>query len=292
MLKLFLFLLVSIFSDIAVAVPLQTWPNWVTTAPYVSKQVPPAALVARCAGLDTLCVLEVDQTTGELPVALSGASISIDYSGATGSAVPADAAFIGGTDGTNLRGVKTDSSGELQVDVLSSALPTGAATESTLQLAQATLSNIDGSTTSMDGTLTSIDNTLAGTLTTTSTNFPASVSTDAGAQDASTIRVTQGGRSYADSAYNNYTTGNVTTAAWTQLIASTANAINLLCITDQSGQIMELGTGAGGAESRVFLIAPGFSGCIPLRINSGTRIAVKAVTATASSGYITLSGMK
>jgi len=36
----------------------------------------------------------------------------------TGSAVPAAAHAIGGTDGTNLRMVKTDSSGELQIDVL------------------------------------------------------------------------------------------------------------------------------------------------------------------------------
>ena len=37
---------------------------------------------------------------------------------ATGSAVPAAAVAVGGTDGTNLRHLKTDSSGELQVDVL------------------------------------------------------------------------------------------------------------------------------------------------------------------------------
>lgn len=37
-----------------------------------------------------------------------------------------------GTDGTNLYGITTDTSGHLQVDVLSSALPTGAATQTTL----------------------------------------------------------------------------------------------------------------------------------------------------------------
>lgn len=46
----------------------------------------------------------------------------------TGSAIPTKGFAVSGTDGTNARVLKTDSSGELQVDVLSSALPTGAAT--------------------------------------------------------------------------------------------------------------------------------------------------------------------
>lgn len=48
---------------------------------------------------------------------------------ATGSAVPASASFIAGTDGTNARALKTDTGGELQVDVLSlPAIPTGSNT--------------------------------------------------------------------------------------------------------------------------------------------------------------------
>lgn len=41
-----------------------------------------------------------------------------DVSQSTGSAVPSAVVFVGGTDGTNARALKTDSSGELQVDVL------------------------------------------------------------------------------------------------------------------------------------------------------------------------------
>lgn len=51
-----------------------------------------------------------------------------DVVATTGSAVPAKANLVAGTDGTNARALKTDASGELQVDVLSSALPSGAAT--------------------------------------------------------------------------------------------------------------------------------------------------------------------
>jgi hypothetical protein len=57
-----------------------------------------------------------------------GAKTVEAVTGTTGAAVPAAAVGIGGTDGTNLRLVKVDSGGELQVDVLSSALPSGAAT--------------------------------------------------------------------------------------------------------------------------------------------------------------------
>lgn len=66
-------------------------------------------------------------------VPVSGSITTTNASeGSTGSAVPTKADFIAGTDGTNLRGIKTDAAGELQIDVLSSALPTGAATETTL----------------------------------------------------------------------------------------------------------------------------------------------------------------
>lgn len=49
--------------------------------------------------------------------------------GQDGSPAPADLKMAGGVDGSgNVQALRTDSNGELQVDVLSSALPTGAAT--------------------------------------------------------------------------------------------------------------------------------------------------------------------
>lgn len=47
-----------------------------------------------------------------------GSKTVVAITGSTGSAVPAGAMGVGGTDGTNLRLLKTDASGELQVDVL------------------------------------------------------------------------------------------------------------------------------------------------------------------------------
>ena len=52
---------------------------------------------------------------------------------APGAAPPAVSKVVAGIDGSDLvRTLRTDANGELQVDVLSSALPTGATTEATL----------------------------------------------------------------------------------------------------------------------------------------------------------------
>ncbi len=307
------------FVDVALSDALDSWSTWSGAQPYVSKQVPPSALVMRGIGTDAYYVLEVDETTGEIPVSLSGASITIDYSGATGSPVPADAAFVGGTDGTNLRGIKVDTSGELQVDVLSSALPSGAATSAkqpalgTAGTASTDVITVQGiaamtpiivSSTNLDiRDLTSVSDSVAavqsgtwtvdvsGSSTVSVENLPTTVDTNAGANSASTLRVTEGSRSYADSATLAYSSTNVTTADWVEVDASTAAAFNYVCITDQSGQILELGTGAAAAETRVFLIARGFSGCIPLRIAASTRLSLKAVSATANTGDFVISGM-
>lgn len=75
--------------------------------------------------------------SGTFAVQVSGDALTalqlIDDPVATiGSAVPAKGQAVAGSDGTNARLLKTDSDGHVQVDVLSSALPTGAATEVTL----------------------------------------------------------------------------------------------------------------------------------------------------------------
>lgn len=150
------------------------------------------------------------------------------------------------------------------------------------------------------------------------TNLPATVDTNSGAAGASTlrtvlatrheaaatpvaVRISNGsafttpspaGRSYGDSARNDYSSVNVTTGAWVQLIASTAATINSLQIFDSCGQVLELGTGAAASESRVLLIPPGgFDGPVPLAIASGTRVAIRAVSANCTSGQIVITGL-
>lgn len=104
---------------------------------------------------------------------------------------------------------------------------------------------------------------------------------------------TVGGRAYADSALKDYSGGTVTTATWTQLIASTAAEINALSLFDSSGQVMELGVGALSSESRVLLIPPGgCDGVVPLRIAAGSRVSVRAVSANATVGLLVLTGLQ
>lgn len=81
-----------------------------------------------------------------------------------GGALPADLKVVGGYDGSAVQVIKTDSDGELQIDVLSSALPTGAATEATLSTlaTEASLAGLN-SVVATEATLNSI-NTLVGSL--------------------------------------------------------------------------------------------------------------------------------
>jgi hypothetical protein len=62
----------------------------------------------------------------------------------------------------------------------------------------------------------------------------------------------------------------------------------MLEIFDSSGQTMELGMGASGSETRIALILPGGNGQIPILIQQGTRLSVRAVSGTASSGELDL----
>jgi hypothetical protein len=290
--------ILALLSGTAAAAALDSWPTWSTEQPYISKQVPPGALIMRGIGTDAYYVAEINATTGEIPVDIGSAEITVDFSGPTGAAVPADAAFMGGTDGGTLRGVHVDSSGDLQVDVLSSALPSGAATETTLSaintktpaLGQAVMAS--STPVVVASNQTDLPVVISAASTVSVENLPTTVSTDVGASDASTLRVSEGSRSYADSATLAYSSTNVTTGAWVEVDSSTAAAFNYVCITDQSGQILELGSGAALSEARVFLIARGFSGCIPLRIAASTRLSLRAVSATANSGDFVISGMQ
>lgn len=113
----------SCATKIALADAIDSWTTWSTAQPYVSKQVPPNAMIMRGKGTDAYYVLEADPATGAIPVDINSGTVTvdIDYSGAPGSPVPSDAAYVGGTDAGTLRGIHVDSSGDVQVDVGSSS---------------------------------------------------------------------------------------------------------------------------------------------------------------------------
>lgn len=95
------------------------------------------------------------------------------------------------------------------------------------------------------------------------------------------------GRSRANApARNVYSSVNVTTGAYVQLVASLASTANLVEIFDSSGQTMALAVGAAASEVQQFYIFPGGNGQVSLNIPSGSRVSIIAISGTAAVGEI------
>lgn len=143
-------------------------------------------------------------------------------------------------------------------------LPTGAATETTLAAASAKLPATLGQK-AMAASMAVV------------------VASD---QSALPVAASNGMAKANAPAYNDYTSTSVTTGAYVQLIASTSAAAKVIEVFDSSGQAMILAVGGAGSEVDQFFIFPGGQGQVPLAIPAGSRVSIKAKTATASSGYI------
>lgn len=108
------------------------------------------------------------------------------------------------------------------------------------------------------------------------------------ASNQTAIPTTTAGRSIVTRARNVYSSTNVTTGAYVQLVASLAAAVNEVEIFDSSGQTLVLATGGAGSEVDQAFVFPGGNGRIPLAIASATRVSIKAVSATANDGEIAI----
>lgn len=85
-----------------------------------------------------------DEANEAIKVNLVEGTLSEQAIGQPGVVAPADVKVAGGVDGSgNARALHTDTSGDLQVDILTSALPTGAATEATLSALSAKSASSD-----------------------------------------------------------------------------------------------------------------------------------------------------
>jgi hypothetical protein len=106
------------------------------------------------------------------------------------------------------------------------------------------------------------------------------------------IKTTTGaGRTRADGPWRNaYASVTVTTLAYTQIVASTAAAINRIQIFDSSGQTMALATGAAGFEAQIFYISPGGID-IDYHIAAGTRLSVIAISGNAVVGELDINAL-
>jgi len=86
-----------------------------------------------------------------------------------------------------------------------------------------------------------------------------------------------------------YSTGNVTTSAYTELVASTSISVGKLEVCDTSGKLLKIASGASGSE--VDILTTTVSGCVivPYYLAKGTRLSIEAIDANATSGYNTVS---
>ncbi len=82
-----------------------------------------------------------------------------------------------------------------------------------------------------------------------------------------------------------YSSTNVSTSAYTQLIASTVANCGRLEITDTSGKILKIAKGASGSEQDICTVAISGTVVIPYYLPLGTRLSIIAVDSTATTGY-------
>jgi hypothetical protein len=78
---------------------------------------------------------------------------SLDSEQTNGGSLPSKQMIIGGYDGSNVRAIKTDAAGELQVDISTSALPSGAATAALQTTGNGILTTIDADTGNIAGAI-------------------------------------------------------------------------------------------------------------------------------------------
>ena len=207
-----------------------------------------------------------DQTTannslssidGKLP-ALSGGRVPVDIGGSGSITITSGTITV-----ANEVEISNDTGNPVPVSAASLPLPTGAATETTL-------STLNGKVPSQGQAAMSA-------------SVPVVI-----ASNQSSIPTTQAGKTAVGRARNNYATTNVTTGAYVQLVASLGATCNEIEIFDSSGQTLILATGGSGSEVDQIFVFPGGNGRVPLTIASGTRVSIKAVSATANDGEIAI----
>lgn len=158
------------------------------------------------------------------------------------------------------------------------SLPTGAATAANQTTANSSLSSIDGKLGSLG------QKTMSG-------SAPVVIASDQSAIPASqsgTWTVGSSGKAKASTpaAPLDYSSTNVTSSAYVQVIASTTAAASMVEIFDSSGVTLYFAVGGAGSEVNQFVITPGGNGQVPLSVPSGSRISVKATGTTASTGIL------
>lgn len=90
----------------------------------------------------------------------------------------------------------------------------------------------------------------------------------------------------------NLTSAPITAAAYTQLVASSVAAINVVYVFEGSGVGMIIATGAAGFEVDQLYIPPGGSSVgYEINIPIATRISAKALTADATANFLVVTAL-
>lgn len=156
------------------------------------------------------------------------------------------------------------------------SLPTGASTEVTLSALNAKFNSLGQKT---------MVNSAPVVIASDQTAIPAS-------QSGTWTLSQNSGYSVSNTARLDYSSTNVGTASWVQVLASTSQPIKGITIFDSGGYTMEIGTGAAASETRLILSCPGgtVADVLPITIASGTRISIRCVESgiTVSSGQLVM----
>ena len=87
-----------------------------------------------------------------------------------------------------------------------------------------------------------------------------------------------------------YSTTNVTTSAYVQIVASTSLSASQLVIVDTSTQLVKLAIGAAGSQIDLCVFqGNGNPVSVPIYIPAGSTLWLKAISGSATSGYNTVS---
>ena len=290
---------------------------WSALAAATKTSVQNFMLLCKGQGTDTVYAVEVDQTTGLIPVS-AVVSFSSDYNyGVVGANTLRTASQIGNATGAAAFGTGARSAQTLRVTVATDdsvpvtgtfwqatqpvsgtvaatqsgtwnitnvsgtvSLPTGASTEATLAAASAKLPATLGQK--------AMAASMAVTLASDQSSIPVSstpvVAFNTGTVGATSQQVVQAGRVMADK--SSLAVSSITAAAYTQLIASTAAICSLIDVTNTTGEPMIIAVGGAGAEVDRFYVGPAGSVLMPITIAASSRISAKSLGSTATSGYL------
>ncbi len=82
-----------------------------------------------------------------------------------------------------------------------------------------------------------------------------------------------------------YGSTNVTSSAYVELVAATPFPVSRIQVSDTSTKLLKIATGAASSEVDIVTCPISGSVLIPYQIPAGTRLSIKAIDATASTGY-------